>query len=158
MEKDFVKLDYIDIDELSKQYQNIDSDDIFEIDVLIDAIVKEYKGIKFNDTLYKFNINRFCDLLFDISEDTIQGDVRIVYVDKNYVRLIADIIKYMNNKNQERTDCAYSSSTGNGVWYGLVIAGINDIHNDYSAPVVSDDIAGVIYFAVVQYILYIYYR
>ena len=115
MEKDFVKLDYIDIDELSKQYQNIDSDDIFEIDVLIDAIVKEYKGIKFNDTLYKFNINRFCDLLFDISEDTIQGDVRIVYVDKNYVRLIADIIKYMNNKNQERTDCAYSSSTGNGV-------------------------------------------
>lgn len=115
MEKNSVKLNYIDIDELSKQYQNIDSDNIFEIEVLIDTIVKEYVGIKFNDTLYKFNINRFCDLLFDISEDTIQGDVRIVYVNKNYVRLIADIIKYMNNKNQERTNSAYSSSTGNGI-------------------------------------------
>lgn len=115
MEKDSVKINYIDIDELSKQYQNIDSDNIFEIEVLIDTIVKEYVGIKFNDTLYKFNINRFCDLLFDISEDTIQGDVRIVYVNKNYVRLIADIIKYMNNKNQERTNSAYSSSTGNGI-------------------------------------------
>lgn len=100
MEKDSVKVSYIDIDELSKQYQNIDSDDIFEIDVLIDAVVKEHKGIKFNDTLYKFNINRFCDLLFDISEDTLQGDVRIVYVDKNYVRLIADIIKYIDNKSK----------------------------------------------------------
>lgn len=115
MEKDSVKLDYIDIDELSKQYQNIDSDNIFEIDVLIDAVVKEYKGIKFNDTLYKFNINRFCDLLFDISEDTLQGDVRIVYVNKDYVRLIADIIKYMNNKNQERINSAYHYSTGNEV-------------------------------------------
>lgn len=115
MEKDSVKVDYIDIDEFSKQYQNINSDDIFEIDVLIDAVVKEYKGIKFNDTLYKFNINRFCDLLFDISEDTLQGDVRIVYVNKDYVRLIADIIKYMNNKNQERINSAYHYSTGNEV-------------------------------------------
>lgn len=112
MKKDSVKLNYIDIDELSKQYQNIDSDDIFEIDVLIDTIVKEYVGIKFNDNLYKFNINRFCDLLFDISEDTIQGDIRIVYVNKDYVRLIADIIKYMNNKNQERINSAYHYSTG----------------------------------------------
>lgn len=115
MEKDSVKLNYIDIDELSKQYQNIDSDNIFEIAVLIDTVVKKYVGIKFNDTLYKFNINRFCDLLFDVSEDTIQGDVRIVYVNKDYVRLIADIIKYMNNKNQERIDSAYHSSTGNGI-------------------------------------------
>ena len=109
------EIKYIDIDELNKQYQNIDLDNIFEIDVLIDTIVKEYVGIKFNNTLYKFNINRFCDLLFDISEDTIQEDVRIVYVNKDYVRLIADIIKYIDNKNQEKTDCAYSSSTGNGV-------------------------------------------
>ena len=115
MEKNSVKFNYIDIDELSKQYQNIDSDDIFEIAVLIDTVVKEYVGIKFNDTLYKFNINRFCDLLFDVSEDTIKGDVRIVYVNKNYVRLIADIIKYINNKNQERIDSAYHSSTGNGI-------------------------------------------
>lgn len=112
MEKDSVKINYIDIDELNKQYQNIDSDDIFEINVLIDAVVKKYKGIKFNDTLYKFEINRFCDLLFDISEDTIQGDVRIVYVNKDYVRLVADIIKYMYNKNQERTDIAYHHPTG----------------------------------------------
>lgn len=109
------EIKYIDIDELGKQYQNIDLDNIFEIGVLIDTIFKEYAGIKFNDTLYKFNINRFCDLLFDISEDTIQGDVRIIYVNKDYVRLIADIIKYMDNKNQERTDSAYSSSTGNGI-------------------------------------------
>lgn len=109
------EIKYIDIDELSKQYQNIDSDDIFEIDVLIDAVVKEYKGIKFNDTLYKFNIGRLCTLLFDISEDTIQENVRIIYVNKDYVRLVADIIKYMYNKNQKRTDIAYHSSTGNGV-------------------------------------------
>ena len=115
MEKDSVKLNYIDIDELSKQYQNIDSDDIFEIAVLIDTIVKEYVGVKFNDTLYKFNVNRFCDLLFDVSEDTIQGDVGIVYVNKDYVRLIADIIKYMNKKNQERINSAYHFSTGNGI-------------------------------------------
>lgn len=100
MEKNSVKLNYIDIDELSKQYQNIDSDDIFEIDILIDAVVKEHKGIKFNDNLYKFSINRLCDLLFDISEDTVQGDVRIVYVNKDYVRLIADIIKYLDNKSK----------------------------------------------------------
>lgn len=112
MEKDSVKIDYIDIDELSKQYQNIDFDNIFEINILIDAIIKEYKGIKFNNILYKFEINRFCDLLFDISEDTIQGDIRIVYVNKDYVRLIADIIKYMDNKNQERTDIAYHSLRG----------------------------------------------
>lgn len=115
MEKDSVKLNYIDIDELSKQYQNIDSDNIFEIAVLIDTVVKEYKGIKFNDTLYKFNINRLCDLLFNISEDTIQCDVRIVYVNKDYVRLIADIMKYMNNKNQERINSVYHFSTGNEV-------------------------------------------
>lgn len=62
MEKDSIKLDYIDIDELSKQYQNIDSDDIFEIDVLIDAVVKKYNSIKFNDNLYRFDITRLCDL------------------------------------------------------------------------------------------------
>ena len=64
----------------------------------------------------------------------------------------------MNNKNQERTDYAYHSSTGNGVWCDLIIAGINNIHNVYSAPVVSDDIAGVICFVVVIDILYIYYK
>lgn len=57
----------------------------------------------------------FVIYLFDISEDTIQGGVRIVYVDKNYVRLIADIIKYINNKNQERIDNSYHYSTGNEI-------------------------------------------
>lgn len=100
MEKDSVKINYIDIDEFSKQYQNIDSDDIFEIDVLIDAVVKKYNGIKFNDNLYRFDITRLCDLLFDISEDTLQGDVRIVYVNKDYIRLVADVIKYLDNKSK----------------------------------------------------------
>lgn len=89
------EIKYIDIDKLGKIYKDFDPDDITSIQIELEKIINEYNGIKYKEQLYKFNINRITDLLFDCAEDKKINDINIVYVDVNYVRLIADIIKYL---------------------------------------------------------------
>ncbi len=92
------EIKYIDIDKLGKIYKDFDSDDITGIQIELEKIINNYKGIKYKEEPYKFNINRMSDLLFAIAEDEEFDELNIVYVDVNYVRLIADIIKYLYEK------------------------------------------------------------
>ena len=95
------KIAYIDIEDYVKDIYEIDTD-ISDIMWKIESYIKNYKGLQFKEKLYKFDIERITDLIYDIIQNYKENypDMIItIPMDKRYFLVLSDTIKYLyNNK------------------------------------------------------------
>lgn len=96
------KIAYIGLDDYVKDIYEIDCDDISDIMWKIENYIKNYKGLQFKEELYRFNIERITDLIYDIIQNYKENypDMIItIPVDTRYFLVLSDTIKYLcNNK------------------------------------------------------------
>lgn len=91
---------YVGLDDYVKNICEIDSDNIFDIMCKIESYTNNYKGIQYNGKLYKFDIERITDLLYDIVskyKETHPKEIIVLPMDTRYFLVLSDTIKYLNN-------------------------------------------------------------
>lgn len=96
------KIAYVELDDYVKDIYEIDCDNISDIIWKIESYIKNYKGIQFKGKLYKFDIERITDLIYDIIESYKEDYIDMIIIipmDKRYFLVLSDTIKYLyNNK------------------------------------------------------------
>lgn len=96
------KVAYIGLDDYVKDIYEIDCDDISDIMWKIESYIKNYKGVQFKGDLYRFDIERITDLIYDIIQcykENHPDKIIIIPMDKRYFLVLSDTIKYLyNNK------------------------------------------------------------
>ena len=94
------KVVYIDLDNYVKDIYEIDCDNISDIMWKIESYIKNYKGLQFKGKLYKFDVERITDLLYDIICEYKQNypeKVITIPIDTRYFLVLSDTIKYLYN-------------------------------------------------------------
>lgn len=96
------KIAYVELDDYVKDIYEIDCDNISDIMWKIESYIKNYKGIQFKEELYKFDIERITDLIYNIianNEFLHPKEITVIPMDKRYFLVLSDTIKYLyNNK------------------------------------------------------------
>lgn len=91
---------YIGLDDYVKDIYEIDCDDISDIMWKIESYIKNYKGLQFKEELYRFDIERITDLIYDIVseyKETHPKEIIVLPVDTRYFLVLSDTIKYLYN-------------------------------------------------------------